>query len=83
MDISDITEIDIQGDIIGAIIIEEYKEQVTKRMEDVGYMNVLAGYPSSLFQDLESYLRTENDLVGDDIRLVLYIYNWGFITYEL
>ena len=32
-------------------------------------MNVLAGYTSSVFQDFESYLRTEVDLVEDNIRL--------------
>ena len=46
-------------------------------------MNILAGYPSSVFQDFESYLRTEIDLVEDEIRLVLDKYNSSFITYEL
>ena len=36
LDISDITATDLQDDIIGPIIIEEYREQVTKRMEDGG-----------------------------------------------
>ena len=40
LDISDITATDLQDDIIGPIIIEEYREQVTKRMEDDGYMNI-------------------------------------------
>ena len=39
-------------------------------MEDEGYMNNLAGYTSSIIQDFESYLRTEVDLVEDDIRLL-------------
>ena len=52
-------------------------------MEDVGYMNILSGYPRSVFQDFESYLRTEIDLVEDDIRLVLDKYNSSFVTYEL
>ena len=81
--ISDITPADLQDDIIAPIIIEEYKEQVTKRMNDVGYMNILAGYNSSVFQDFESYLRTEVDLVEDDIKLVLDEYNSSFITYKL
>ena len=75
LDISDITAADLQDDIIGPINIEEHREQVTKRMEDVGYMNILASYPSSIFQDIESYLRLEDDLVKDDIRLVLDKYN--------
>ena len=83
LDISDITDADIQDDIIAPIIIEEYEKQVTKRMEDGGYMNILSGYPRSIFQDFESYLRTEIDLVEDDIRLVLDKYKSSFITYEL
>ena len=34
-------------------------------------MNVLAGYTSPVFQHFETYLRTEVDLVADDINLVL------------
>ena len=83
LDISDITAADLQDDIIAPIIIEEYKKQVTKRMEDGGYMNILAGYVSSVFQDFESFLRTEVDLVQDDVKLVLDEYNSSFITYKL
>ena len=83
LDISDITGADLQDDIIGPIIIDEYREQVTKRMQDDGYMNILSGYPRSVFQVFESYLRTEIDLVGDGIRLVLDKYNSSFVTYEL
>ena len=81
--ISDITATDSQDDIIAPIIIEDYREQVTKRMEDVGYMKILAGYVSSVFQDFESYRRTEVDLVEDDIELILDEYNSSFNTYEL
>ena len=63
---------------MGPIIIEEYRKEVSKRKEDGGYMNILAGYHSSIFQDLGTYQRTENDLVEDDIRLVLDKYNSGF-----
>ena len=83
LDISDITAADLQDDIIAPIIIEEYKKQVTKRMEDGGYMNILVGYVSSVFQDFESFLRTEVDLVQDDVKLVLGEYNSSFITYKL
>ena len=83
LDIEDITPADLHDDIIAPIIIEEYREQVTKRMKDIGYMNILAGYNSSVFQDFESYLRTEVDLVEDDIKLVLAEYNSSFITYKL
>ena len=83
LDISDITAADLQDDLIGPIIIEEYREHVTERMKDDKYMKNLAGYVSSVFQDFESYLRTEVDLVEDDIKLVLDEYNSSFITYEL
>ena len=83
LDIEDITAEDLQDDIIGPIIIEEYEEQVTKRMNDEQYMNILALYTSSVFQDFESFLRTKIDLVENDIKLVLDEYNSNFNTYEL
>ena len=83
LDIEDITAADLQDDIIAPIIIKEYEEQVTKRMNDEQYMNILAFYTSSVFQDFESFLRTQIDLVEDDIKLVLDEYNSSFITCEL
>ena len=83
LDIEDITAADLQDDIIAPIIIKEYNEQVTKRMNDDGYMNILARYTSSVFQDFESFLRTQIDLVEDDNKLVLDEYNSSFITCEL
>ena len=83
LDVEDITAEDLQDDIIGPIIIEEYKKQVTIRMNDEQYMNILAIYTSSVFQDFESFLRTQIDLIEDDIKLVLDEYNSSFITYEL
>ena len=83
LDISDITAADLQDDIIAPIIIEEYKKQIAKRMEDGRYMNILVGYVSSVFQDFESFLRTEVDLVQDDVKLVLDEYNSSFTTYKL
>ena len=81
MDISDITAADLQDDLIAPIIIEEYKEEVTKRMKDEQYMNILSIYSSSVFQDFQSFLRTQIDLIEDDIKLVLDEYNSSFITY--
>ena len=52
-------------------------------MKDDQYMKVLAIYNSSVFQDFESFLRTQIDLVQDDKKLVLDEYNSSFITYEL
>ena len=46
-------------------------------------MNILAIYTSSVFQDFESSLRTQIDLIEDDIKLVLDEYNSSFNTYEL
>ena len=83
LNISDITAADLQDDIIAPIIIEEYKKQVTKRMNDGQYMNILAIYSSSVFQDFESFLRSQIDLIESDIKLVLDEYNSNFKTYEL
>ena len=83
LDIEDITAEDLQDEIIGPIIIEEYKEQVTKRMKDEQYMNIIAIYTSSVNQDFKSFLRTQIDLIEDDVKLVLDEYNSSFITYEL
>ena len=82
MDISDITANDLQDELIGPQIIEEYREQVTKRLKDDKQMNNSARYASFLLQDFESYLRTEIDLVEDDFKLVLDEYNSSFVTYE-
>ena len=46
-------------------------------------MNFFAIYTSSVFQDFESFLRTQIDLVESDIKLVLDEYNSSFVTYEL
>ena len=52
-------------------------------MKDEQYMNILAIYTRSVLQDFESFLRTQIDLIEDDIKLVLVEYNSSFITYEL
>ena len=75
MDISDITAADLQDDIIGPKITKVFREQVAKRMKDEKYMLILAMYIDSVFQDFESFLRTEIDLVEDDIQLVLDEFN--------
>ena len=51
LDISDLTAADIQDDLKAPVISNEYNEQVAKRMKDVGYVNIAAGYVSSVFQD--------------------------------
>ena len=81
--ISDITAADLQDDLIGPIIIEEYREQITKRMKDGQYMKILAIYTSSVFQDFKSSLRTQINLVEDDSKLVLDENVSSFVTYEI
>ena len=83
MDISDITAVDLQDDLIAPIIIEEYKAQVSKRMKDEQNLNILSIYTSSVFQNFESFLRTQIDLIEDDVKLVLDEYNSSVITYGL
>ena len=46
-------------------------------------MEILAGYTRSVFEDFGSFLRTQIDLIEDDLKLVLDEYNSSFITYEL
>ena len=43
----------------------------------------MARYTRSVFQEFESFLRTEVDLIEDDVKLVLDEYISSFITYEL
>ena len=83
MGISDITAVDLEDEIIGPIIIQEYREQISKRKKVDKIVFILAVYTSSIFQDFEAYLRTVVDLVDDDIRFVLDEYNSNFITYDL
>ena len=83
LNIQDITAVDLQDEIICPIIIEEYKEQVSKRMKGEQYMNILLIYIRSMFQNFESFRRTQTNLIEDDIKLVLDEYNSSFITYEL
>ena len=52
-------------------------------MKDDKYMLILAIYNVSVFQDFENFLRTEFDLVEDDIKLFLDEYNSSFSTHEL
>ena len=83
LEIAGITHTDLQDEIKAPIIMEEYREEVTKRMEDGAYMNIFSGYPSSVFQDFESYLREEIHLVEDDIKFCLVKWRSGLITYEI
>ena len=83
LDISDITATDLHDEIVGPFFIKEFRKQVTKRMKDDKYMLILSMYVDSVFQDFESFLRTQNDLVDDDIKMVLDEHNSIFITYKI
>ena len=75
---SDITATDLQDENIGPIFIEEYKKDASKRMKSDEFMNFLATYNKSIFQELKSFLRTEIDSVEDDVRLVFDEYTLKF-----
>ena len=83
LDIEDITAADLQDELIAPLFNEEYKEQVSERTKDEQYMNNLSIYTSSVFQDFESFLRTQIDLIEDDVKLVIDEYNSSVITYVL
>ena len=46
-------------------------------------MDISVSYTSSIFQDLEKYLRTKVDLVEDESGLVLDEHKSKFVTYEI
>ena len=52
-------------------------------MKDDKFILILSTYVDSVFQDFGSFLRTQIDLVEDDVRLVPDEYNSSFIIYEL
>ena len=52
-------------------------------MKNEENLKISAGYTRCKFQDFESYLRTEVDLIEDDVRLVLDENNSKFIIYEI
>ena len=83
LSIIDITASNLEDDIIGRNIIKKCRNQVTKRMKDDKYLRILAIFVNSIFQDFGSFLRTEVDLVGDDVRLVLDENNSSFSTYKI
>ena len=62
---------DSPKEIIGPRKIKECRKGVSNTMQNDKYLDLLAGFAGSIFQDLEKYLRTEVDLVEDDIRLVI------------
>ena len=83
LETSDITATDLQKEMIGQIVTEENRKEVSKRTKNDKYIDSFVGYTSSIIQDFENYLRSEVDLVEDDIRFVWDEKNSNFITNEL
>ena len=65
LEFSDITATDLQDEMIGPIIFEEYRKGVSRRLKNDKYKDLLACYTNSTFPDFKSYIRTEVDLVED------------------
>ena len=82
LDVSNIEDNDLLDDMIGDIIVEEYRKIYLEKSREDGYTILLNGYIQSVFQHFESYLRTER-VSEDDIELVLKEFNSKFKTYEL
>ena len=80
---SDITHNDLQDKITEPINIGQIWKRSTKKKFDDAYMNLQACSINSIFQEFESYLGTEVDLVEGDIRLVSIEYSSIFIIYEI
>ena len=80
--VSDIIPQDLQDQTIGPFNIAEYRKKHLEKNDVGSYEKLLPRYKSSIFQDFESFLRTEADLVDDNINLILDEYNSNFINYE-
>ena len=66
---------------MGPNFLEDYRRLLSKRMKSDKHMNILAAaYTSSIFVNIAAYLRTEIDLIENDIRLVVDEHNSSFIT---
>ena len=66
-------------------INESLRTDVETHLEknDAGsYKKLLPRYKSSIIQDFESFLRSEAELVDDNINLILDEHNSNFINYE-
>ena len=83
MGVSDITPQDLLDDTIGAILIEEHRKAHQEKNHANPLIKSLRRYKISIFQDFESFLRREVDLVEDDLRLLIDEYNSSFITPEI
>ena len=64
-------------------VFDEHRKELSERIKNHKYMDLLEGCTIFIFQDFESYLRTEIDLVGKHFRLVFDDYNSNFFTCEI
>ena len=80
---SEITEDMLDDETTKPITIEKHTKTYREINHAKPLIKILHRFNSSMFQDFESFLRTEIDLVEDDMRLILDEYNSSFITYEL
>ena len=78
LEVSDFTANDLQDEIIGPIVNKEYRTEASKRMKNAKHKVILGFQIHSIIEDFENYLRTEIDLVEDDISLFLDEYNSSF-----
>ena len=78
MGVSDITPQDLLDYTIRAILIEEHRKAYQEKNHANPLIKSLHRYKIAIFQDFASFLRTEVDLVEDDLRLLIDEYNSSF-----
>ena len=61
LNLLDITATDLQDEILGPTFNDKKGKKVSKRVKNDKYMEILAGFTSSIVQYFESYLRTDFD----------------------
>ena len=83
LDISNITDEQLQDELIGSRIIKAYKKLETEMRMTDGYILLLMGYARSPFRVFESYLRIVVGLDEDDIQLILKQNNEKVNNYQL
>ena len=80
---SDITPDLIDDETKGSIILEQHRKTYQEIKRTNPLIKVTHCCKNSVFQVFQSLLRTEVDLVEDDINLILNEFNSSFITYQL
>ena len=80
LNIPHITIENLDDEILGPRIIDEFIKLSNEKKNSDGYMILLLGYSASPFRDFESSLRLVVGLNEEDIQLILKEYNSHFIT---